>query len=413
MKIFIINQYAGNKGDRAVAFMEMRELLQSPRVDKIYLSTSVPSSWDEEDIIHNPKVEIVPWCWNVDGFNPRNRKDWEYRRLMQKIILPLTARLYIKGKRLPMAILKLVGSRSFIHTLKDADVVVSTGGHHLTTRFTPNMQNELLFDMLISSMYGKKFILWSQTFGPFSFTNSTFKKACEKLLNTSTVISRDESSINAIKGLAPNAHVLRTYETVMGLNNELTHYIAPSKRPKRVGITVYNAEARNNKEYEKYLSVMAMTTEYLMELGYEVIFFPHERIGAVVNDRKCIADILKLVKNPNGITIHDDAPTKTHLKHLSECQFFIGHKTHSIVFALTMATPLIAISYHPKTSDFMKQFEVSENLIDDQKLSFENMKLKIDNLISHLDQVGEIQYRNSQKYGEIVRRDFASYITKS
>lgn len=406
MKALIINQYSGNKGDRAVAFFELRELLNNAKIEKIYLSTSTPNTWLDEEITNTPKIEVIPWCWDVEGFNPKSRIDWEYRRLMMNIILPLTVKLFTKGKKLPMPILKLVGNRKFLKALKDVDVVVSTGGHHLTTRFNPNIQNELFFDMLVAQSYSQRFILWSQTFGPFDFTKDYFKRACRLLLEKSVVLSRDESSVAEIKGISEEVEVERTFETVMGLNTELRKYVAPTERPKIVGVTVYNADARTDKEYAHYIEVMAQTCDYINSLGYQVLFFPHERVGAVIDDRKCINDITNQLRGAKNIIIHEDAPTRVHLSHLSECQFFIGHKTHSIVFALTMATPLIAISYHPKTSDFMKQFGVQENLINEKSLSFQNMQRMIDNLISNLDVYGRRQYDAAKEHGEIVRRDF-------
>ena len=70
----------------------------------------------------------------------------------------------------------------------------------------------------------------------------------------------------------------------------------------------------------------------------------------------------------------EDLATPDHLKKVAQCQYFIGHKTHSTIFALLSGTPLIGICYHPKTKAFMKQFGVERFAIDDSCLSFSMLK---------------------------------------
>ena len=95
MRVLIINQYAGNKGDRAVAYFEVRELLKNKNIDQIYLSTNKPQWWTEKDsITKSEKVIIVPWGWDVATFSPRNRKSWEHRRFMKFIVLPFVVFFY-------------------------------------------------------------------------------------------------------------------------------------------------------------------------------------------------------------------------------------------------------------------------------------------------------------------------------
>ena len=54
--------------------------------------------------------------------------------------------------------------------------------------------------------------------------------------------------------------------------------------------------------------------------------------------------------------------TSEQIRAMAECAIFVGHKTHSVVFALSVAVPIVAVAYHPKTKDFMSQFGLSELL---------------------------------------------------
>ncbi|WP_300131785.1 polysaccharide pyruvyl transferase family protein [uncultured Barnesiella sp.] len=413
MEVLIINQYAGNKGDRAVAYCEIRELLKCKSISKIYLSTSSPQWWSEKDsITKSPKVSIIPWGWDVSNFSPRNRIAWEHRRFMRYIALPLVVFFYNINKKIPYWISKLYTSGKFIEAVRKSDVIISTGGHHLTTRFCTDLRGELFFDLLTASMY-KPIILWSQTYGPFNFHNRKFRYACKKLLESSEIYVRDIQSEEAVRSLGVTSPINKTYETVIGLEDEIEKYVLPSEREKKIGITIYNAEYRTDGEYRKYINLMAQVTDYLCSLGYRVKFFPHEMKGAVINDRKCIADILLLCTNKDSIIYNDeDSTTKEHLLELSECCMFIGHKTHSVIFALTVGTPLLAISYHPKTRDFLKLYDLEDDVIDEENLTFDNMKIKIDYIIANLDVIGMKQREKSCQFGKIVRDTFISAVLK-
>lgn len=409
MKILIINQYAGNKGDRAVAFFEVRELLNNEKVDKITLSTNNPSLWSLSDFQgETHKVKLIPWGWDVKNFNPKSRLDWERRRFMRLVGLPLVLNAYNKGIKLPCCLLKLFVNNDFLKSVKDSDVIISTGGHHLTTRFTQDLRGELLFDMLIAAMF-KPLIFWSQTYGPFKFVNNKFERAVVKLLFNNSLYVRDLQSIEELKKLGVSNIPKSTYETVIGLENVIQDYVLPSHRKKKVGITIYNAEPRTVEEYSYYINSMAQFSDYLVKQGYIVTFFPHEMHNSVVNDRQCIKDIISRCKSKSGIGFYDeDKPTETHLKELSECQVFIGHKTHSIVFALTVGTPLLPIAYHPKTIDFLKQYDLEDSILNEKELSFESLKDKFDMIRDNMDAIGLQQRNRSREIGEVVRTDFSN-----
>ena len=70
------------------------------------------------------------------------------------------------------------------------------------------------------------------------------------------------------------------------------------------------------------------------------------------------------MKCPDAVDVLDaDLGTGEHLLRVSNCRLFIGHKTHSIVFSLTVGTPVLGISFHPKTMDFMRLFDVADNCV--------------------------------------------------
>jgi polysaccharide pyruvyl transferase WcaK-like protein len=112
------------------------------------------------------------------------------------------------------------------------------------------------------------------------------------------------------------------------------------------------------------------------------------------------------MEEKNIILVENDFTTEQHLQEIAKCKVFLGHKTHSIVFALTVGTPLIAISYHQKTIDFLKQYNLENNIIEDHKLTLENFRLKFEDLIDSLDDIGNIQYKRSKEIAKVLDEDF-------
>jgi polysaccharide pyruvyl transferase WcaK-like protein len=120
-----------------------------------------------------------------------------------------------------------------------------------------------------------------------------------------------------------------------------------------------------------------------------------------------IDDIAKCVIND------EDMDTLTHMKKVSECRIFIGHKTHSVIFALTVGTPIVALAYHVKTKDFLEQFGLDKNCISDNELTQELLIKTFDNVMDDLDNIGEIQYKQCGQFADKISQDIASIFSES
>jgi polysaccharide pyruvyl transferase WcaK-like protein len=410
MKVLVLNQYAGNKGDRAVAYFVMRALAQAG-VDRITLSTHDRNLWQGDDAITRFKVHMVPWGWNIEGFNPRRRMDWEHRRFMRHFGFPcLRNRLLLKKD---FGVSKWICSREYLRAVEDADAIISTGGHILTTRFAEDCIVEMVYDLMMVAVMKKSFVLWSQTIGPFQFTDIRNKEAVERILTSArSVFIRDKNSFDACRSMGMSESKIKfTFESVIGLNDEIRVYVPPSHRENVLGITVYNAEKRTADEYKHYIESMAHIADYAVSLEMRVRFFPHEIRGAVVDDRQCISDIIGRMKRKNYAEIFDeDVTTVKHLGEVARCRAFIAHKTHSVIFALTVGTPVVAIAYHPKTIDFMSQYNLSENCLLEQDISNHSLIKHLNMVLNNADEIGKKQREQSCYLGNKVRDDFSEML---
>ena len=89
---------------------------------------------------------------------------------------------------------------------------------------------------------------------------------------------------------------------------------------------------------------------------------------------------------------------------------FVGHKTHSQIFSLVAATPLLAIAYHKKTEDFMAQYGLEEYCITDAQISSEKLIELFYKINNNLDNINQKQELTCSKMSEQVKKDFIKMI---
>lgn len=413
MKVLVINQCSTNKGDRAVLFFVLRELARNG-VDQITVSASNPEYWEDKPDFPERGVRVIPWGWD----NSRKKGVGFFGKVIhrvQKVILkrrihfPLVRNALITGKR-PWYLRFLV-NKQFAEAVKDADMVLSTGGHHITTMFVPDAVTPQIFDMAAALLYGKPLVLWSQSVGPFSFKLPKNKLMVQKILSgAGQIFIRDETSADQIKKMGVSLkHVSKTRESVFGLCDIVKSRIMLSERPPVMGVAVYvHTRANQIKEHEEHPRYFASLIDHAIEAGYKVCFFPMELQGT---DRACIEAVMNSVEKKENCKIVEGFPgTSDHINAVAQCRIFVGHKTHSQIFSLVAATPLLAIAYHKKTEDFMAQFGLEEYCFADAQLSAEKLIEIFDKIDNNLDSINEKEQEVGSKMCVQVKHDFADMI---
>ncbi len=413
MKVLVINQCSTNKGDRAVLFFVLRELACTG-ADQVTVSASNPEYWEDKQDFPDAAVRVVPWGW--DTSRKKGVGFWgKVIHRMQKVILkrqinfPLVRNALIAGKR-PWYLRFLV-NKEFVKAVKDADIVISTGGHHITTMFVPDAVTPQIFDMAAALLFDKPLVLWSQSIGPFGFKSPKSRLMVEKILSgAEQIFIRDEASAEQIKELGVSLkQVSSTRESVFGLCDIVKSRIRPSERPKVMGVAVYvHTRANRLEEHENHPLYFAALLDHAIKAGYKVRFFPMELQGT---DRACIEAVISNVDKKENCEIVEGFPgTSEHINAVAQCKMFVGHKTHSQIFSLVAATPLLAIAYHKKTEDFMAQFGLEKYCIADAQISAEKLIELFDEINNNLDSINQKEQEVGSKMCMQVRQDFARMI---
>ena len=83
-------------------------------------------------------------------------------------------------------------------------------------------------------------------------------------------------------------------------------------------------------------------------------------------------------------------------------EFVVAYKTHATIFSMICNTPLVAVSYHPKTLEFMESVGLSEYAIRDIDASYENIWSLIDKVKCNRNSICELEEKGVERNREII-----------
>lgn len=411
MKALVINQCATNKGDRAVLYSVLQELKRNG-IQDVTVSTSNPDYWEANPDYPEMDVNFVNWGWGKGRkMDPTIIDKIIYRGILfvrTKLIFPLVRNALLNDK-CPGYIHHLC-DKKFVEALKNSDLVISTGGHHLTTIIAKCMITPQIFDMALALIFGKPLVLWSQSIGTFDFKNPKSKPMVNKVISgAEKVFIRDLASEQEIQKLGLSMqNVIKTRESVFGLYDLVESRRPPLQRDQVMGLSVWTGNKNDPSVRAKYITDLSALANHAINAGYRLRFFPMELEGY---DLPYLEDIIKGTSQKDKCEIVKNWPnTVDHINAISQCRMFVGHKTHSVVFSLLTATPLLGIAYHIKTTDFMTQFQVKENSVPDSQMQASRLVKMFDHINDNLENIGQKEEQMAIKMYECVRRDFSDMI---
>jgi polysaccharide pyruvyl transferase WcaK-like protein len=147
--------------------------------------------------------------------------------------------------------------------------------------------------------------------------------------------------------------------------------------------------------------------DYAVSHGYTPRFFPMGLKGSSSDDRPLIHEIIASARDGDKCLVEDDdLDTLTHLAEVAKCKLFVGHKTHSVIIALITGTPVVAIAYHRKTLDFMRQYELSGFCVHDRDLDGDSLIRVFERVCASLDRIARQEHKKSCEFSEAIRGDF-------
>ena len=348
----------GNKGGPAIALSLMKVLneeFKSHEVDANWVM-SVPSHIGEykQELIWSQtyKQKILPTAYASSLI----RAFWSLRELKNAIRY---IRTYIKANVvLQMSALVYVGPPSDSGSWKK------------------NLLSQRFFDFALSKLTRTPMVAWTQSYGPFS-TVSTKIVAKADLNTQTTIFCRGADCAAEVQNLLPNKIVKDypdvacslPYSTTDGQN--LIKLITGSYREDSSLCTLSLSSVFYDKSLKKGENSNDVLREYVSIIETiasnfdKVILLPHTFRPLRKDPRKCDFALSEKVfqeynivnENNKCVYLSTEDISCTQIKSIiSNASLHIGGRYHSIIASLSSHVPTIALSWHPKYLDALRQY---------------------------------------------------------
>lgn len=352
--IFIAGHYNLNNGDRAVLEATVRQLLE------LYPHAKITVSAVEPNLLHDERYKTVGWP--LEGKLTIAKL---VRRLLEFGIVPFKKSVW-----------KHLLNQDYLQGLVSADVVLVSGGHHLTDLLGDPTFFNLALNYLIPIVYEKNIVLLPQTIGPFCFSNKAKKKVMSTILEKAKKgYVRDQDSLSFIKKYYPLANFSYAPDVVQGMRLKKHSY--RKQRSAAVALYCNYATESGQKIMMSVIKSLAKACSALANDGMLISIIPMETQGSSADDRtmarRLITEFESLDSSNKGkMRIEepdDESSIESTVRMFESREVVFACKTHSVVFSMISASPLVAIAYHNKSIDFMRDAGLGEFAIFDKDVN--------------------------------------------
>lgn len=422
MKFMLTHCYTdSNKGDAGIIIATtqlIKDAFENAEVN--FMSTY--SEHDEQyktehTIINNYSQNTYP---NVFGEPVKAQSLGEFSRLLSFMSGLFKALLVLISSN--SHFLRIFLSKNEIEGIKEflnSDVVISKGGSFLYSEDHSIRQSLSLIRMLypfwLAKRYNKKIVIFSQSLGPVngSFNKLIFRLSLKDIQHIYLRESLCLDKYNEVKNLAESVgfSIIPDSAFYMKDNNEAASFVNFSNIDNckmNIGLTIVDhdfkyikcAKERDEKR-ESYKDSIIKFIEYAYN-NYNANINIFSQVRAL-NSHLGHSDVLisreiekHFFQTPISVVYHDDNWTPLELREFyKRMDVFVGTRLHSVIFSLSVSTPVINIAYHGTKSQGIfanipgiESYVVDINNINSEKIIslFEkilNDKVNIKSDISH------------------------------
>lgn len=263
-----------------------------------------------------------------------------------------------------------------------------------------------IYDLFLAKVLKKCITIYAGSAG--TFENMLQRNIAKGISNNVDLVTlRDEVSYINLENIGANM-------THIHLTADLA-YLLPHAPPERVrkimlqekidendgpliGMTVtreicqmaFSDSKSVEERYRKSIRLLSQVVDYLIgELNAMVIFIPH-CIGPTkeLDDRIVANDIYQLVKNKHSVKVITKECTPEELKGLfGQFDLFIGERLHSVVGAVSMYVPSIAILYPSPRNEIIAGVLDEKYMCNIETIDFDLLISKIVDILSEKEKI--------------------------
>jgi colanic acid/amylovoran biosynthesis protein len=378
-----------NKGDQALVAEAIRfSRLVYPEA-RIYVENDTPDGHSDElratkslGVLPTPALLASPRTGKLQRTGFRDSR-WASIRMAAKAVIDFVKSLFVllTCRRLPYLSGLALSSeqRSTLQALSRASLYVVKGGGFIYSYKGIAGCYYLyyqLYRFLVAHTLGVPVVVLPNSFGPFE-NHGTRVFARLVLDRCKAIACRESRSAHTLRTLGIRESLIEEVPD-MGWTVRPEHEAVAeefrafreSKQPNRlVGLTVrpwrFPGHPDPQKAWRTYVRCIREFVTWLNHAGYVPVLFSHS-IGPHdhEDDRIAIREVVQDMSQRCKVISGDFSPGQ--LKAMYRLvDFFVGTRMHSVIFALGMNVPSIAISYQgPKAPGIMAECGLSEFVLD-------------------------------------------------
>ena len=261
-----------------------------------------------------------------------------------------------------------------LERLRQADLILDLSGYAMTDQRSFGRQAVYAFEVLAASWQKTPIALMTQAFGPFERRLSRWIAAAA-LRNASLILARGDSSLRYVRqlGLPPHLPVSVCADMAFLLPpsppEEADRLLgAPEAERPFFGIVpniraFYQAAADGENRYLRLLARLCDVA--YAEWGCQPVLICHERSVRQPNDAWLIDEIRARVERPAACRVISAEHSAMELKAvIGRLAFVTASRFHSVVAAISMATPFVVIGWAHKYHELLAQIGMTEAAVD-------------------------------------------------
>lgn len=387
MKIVITNAYTWyNKGDAGILLATIDVLKKVYKDAEFSILSFAP---DTDRIKYSTDKSIKEVESNI--LNPHPYKHTKIGRILA------IGKLFFKMLQMQIG-LKLfrkntIKKNKSLELLENADIIIVCGGGFLGGKKLDSLMH--IYQIYVDTLFKKPVYVMGNSIEPIS--NKVVKKYTEGVLKrVDYIFAREKITEEYLKKILPFNKFCRIPDMAFSLEDKEYEFDYMDKLKKEndiiIGITVRNWNFPNvkdkNKAKENYLKAVADSMDFIIEKYNSVFVFVPQVIVEFGDDTETAKEIKKIMKNSNKFVIRNDDYSPYEIKAMAgKCDYFIGTRMHSNIFATSMKIPTTAIAYEKKTNGIMETVNMSDYVVEIDTITKEELVSIIEKMIDNKENI--------------------------
>jgi polysaccharide pyruvyl transferase WcaK-like protein len=280
-----------------------------------------------------------------------------------------------------------------------SDVVISVGGDNFSEDYG---SPKLFFEALhYAKRLGKKTVIWGASIGPF---HKDVEQWVAILNDCDLITAREDKTVEYLKtiGCTNNVKLVSDPAFCMAATEPIGFNIPKQADKITVGIGISDLIPRYKVSRERYYKIFSEFVEYLaIQQKANVILVPHVINPEIeyCDDFRACHELMKLLPSNDLCSVLPKNFNATELKYcISQCDYFIGARTHSTIAGLSMCVPTGSIGYS------VKAIGINMDMLGSCEYVLSHLNLSLQSLIGLFEKMKTNQLAIVQKLKNEVPR---------